>query len=153
MPCVRPGIVLSKVSRRSVCATAALAHGKIRAPAHQLAGPHVLIIWVICQVMRILPRLNEQVNEEWISDKARFQYDGLKRQRLDVPLVKKGQVNTCPLNFICACALAQQQAATALPQWQLLGPTSCTLQVCAGFCNAHVLASMQLRFSLPTVQS
>lgn len=38
--------------------------------------------------MRIVPRLNEGVNEEWISDKARFQYDGLKRQRLSVPLVK-----------------------------------------------------------------
>ena len=38
--------------------------------------------------MRIVPRLNEEVNEEWLSDKARFQYDGLKRQRLNVPLVK-----------------------------------------------------------------
>ena len=40
------------------------------------------------EVMRILPRLNEDVNEEWISDKARFSYDGLKRRRLDVPMVK-----------------------------------------------------------------
>ena len=46
-------------------------------------------IEVAVQVMRILPRLNESVNEEWISDKARFQYDGLKRQRLDTPMVKK----------------------------------------------------------------
>jgi len=38
--------------------------------------------------MRILPRLNEDVNEEWLSDKARFSYDGLKRQRLDQPMVK-----------------------------------------------------------------
>ena len=42
------------------------------------------------EVMRIVPRLNEAVNEEWISDKARFQYDGLKRQRLNVPMVKVG---------------------------------------------------------------
>ena len=40
------------------------------------------------EVMRILPRLNEDVNEEWISDKTRFSYDGLKRRRLDVPMVK-----------------------------------------------------------------
>jgi NADH dehydrogenase (ubiquinone) Fe-S protein 1 len=40
------------------------------------------------EVMRILPRMNDAVNEEWISDKARYQYDGLKRQRLNVPLVK-----------------------------------------------------------------
>ena len=43
------------------------------------------------EVMRILPRLNEDVNEEWISDKARFSYDGLKRRRLDVPMVKHGR--------------------------------------------------------------
>ncbi|BBK42829.1 NADH-quinone oxidoreductase [Allostella vacuolata] len=41
------------------------------------------------QVMRILPRLNEAVNEEWISDKTRFAYDGLLRQRLDRPYVRR----------------------------------------------------------------
>ena len=40
------------------------------------------------EVMRIVPRLNEEVNEEWISDKARFSYDGLMRRRLDRPWVK-----------------------------------------------------------------
>ena len=42
------------------------------------------------EVMRILPKLNEDINEEWISDKARFSYDGLKVQRLDVPYIKEG---------------------------------------------------------------
>jgi NADH-quinone oxidoreductase subunit G len=41
------------------------------------------------QVMRILPRLNEDINEEWISDKTRFSYDGLYVQRLDRPMVRK----------------------------------------------------------------
>lgn len=41
------------------------------------------------EVMRILPRLNEDINEEWISDKTRFACDGLLKQRLDVPYVKK----------------------------------------------------------------
>ncbi len=41
------------------------------------------------EVMRVLPRLNEDVNEEWISDKTRFAYDGLKRQRLDRPYVAR----------------------------------------------------------------
>ena len=41
------------------------------------------------EVMRILPKLNEDINEEWISDKARFSYDGLKVQRLDRPYIKK----------------------------------------------------------------
>ncbi|XP_061660727.1 NADH-ubiquinone oxidoreductase 75 kDa subunit, mitochondrial [Syngnathoides biaculeatus] len=40
------------------------------------------------EVMRVLPRLNEDINEEWISDKTRFAYDGLKRQRLTQPMVK-----------------------------------------------------------------
>lgn len=41
------------------------------------------------EVMRILPRLNEDINEEWISDKTRFSYDGLKRQRLDQPYIRQ----------------------------------------------------------------
>ena len=41
------------------------------------------------EVMRVLPRLNEDVNEEWISDKTRFAYDGLKQQHLDRPYVRK----------------------------------------------------------------
>ncbi|MGJ3258809.1 MAG: NADH-quinone oxidoreductase subunit NuoG [Rhodospirillales bacterium] len=42
------------------------------------------------EVMRVLPRLNEDVNEEWISDKTRFACDGLRRQRLDRPYVRQG---------------------------------------------------------------
>jgi len=41
------------------------------------------------EVLRILPRLNEAVNEEWISDKTRFACDGLIRQRLDRPYVRR----------------------------------------------------------------
>ncbi|KAG9101658.1 hypothetical protein FS749_004858 [Ceratobasidium sp. UAMH 11750] len=42
------------------------------------------------QVMRIQPRTNNDVNEEWISDKARFACDGLRQQRLITPLVRQG---------------------------------------------------------------
>ncbi|GAB5507269.1 MAG: NADH-quinone oxidoreductase subunit NuoG [Rhizobiaceae bacterium] len=41
------------------------------------------------EVMRILPRINEQVNEEWISDKTRFIWDGLRTQRLDRPYIRR----------------------------------------------------------------
>ncbi|MEI7713515.1 MAG: NADH-quinone oxidoreductase subunit NuoG, partial [Rhodospirillales bacterium] len=41
------------------------------------------------EVLRILPRLNEDVNEEWLGDKSRFSIDGLKRRRLDRPWLKK----------------------------------------------------------------
>ena len=40
------------------------------------------------EVKRILPRLNNQINEEWISDKTRYSCDGLLKQRLDVPYLK-----------------------------------------------------------------
>jgi NADH-quinone oxidoreductase subunit G len=41
------------------------------------------------EVMRILPRNHDGVNEEWISDKSRFIWDGLRRQRLDVPYIRE----------------------------------------------------------------
>jgi NADH-quinone oxidoreductase subunit G len=41
------------------------------------------------EVLRVLPRTNEDVNEEWIADKSRHAVDGLMRQRLDQPYVRK----------------------------------------------------------------
>lgn len=41
------------------------------------------------EVMRFLPRLNEAINEEWISDKTRYVFDGLNKRRLDKPYVRK----------------------------------------------------------------
>ena len=41
-------------------------------------------------VLRVLPRVNEDINEEWISDKTRYAVDGLARQRLDRPYVREG---------------------------------------------------------------
>ncbi len=40
------------------------------------------------EVKRVLPRINEEINEEWISDKTRYACDGLKNQRLDTPFIK-----------------------------------------------------------------
>ena len=40
-------------------------------------------------VMRIMPEVNEEINEEWLSDKSRFVWDGLARQRLDKPYVRE----------------------------------------------------------------
>ena len=42
------------------------------------------------EVMRILPRNNDGVNEEWLADRSRFVWDGLKRQRLDRPFLRRG---------------------------------------------------------------
>lgn len=41
------------------------------------------------EVMRILPRINDDINEEWINDKTRFACDGLKTQRLTTPLIRR----------------------------------------------------------------
>ncbi|MFN9847957.1 MAG: NADH-quinone oxidoreductase subunit NuoG [Alphaproteobacteria bacterium] len=41
-------------------------------------------------VLRVLPRTNEAINEEWISDKTRYAVDGLARQRLDRPFLREG---------------------------------------------------------------
>ncbi|THD80712.1 MAG: NADH-quinone oxidoreductase subunit G [Phenylobacterium sp.] len=42
-------------------------------------------------VLRVLPRINEDVNEEWISDKTRYAVDGLARQRLDQPYIRENK--------------------------------------------------------------
>ena len=41
-------------------------------------------------VLRVLPRVNDDINEEWLSDKSRYAVDGLARQRLDRPYVREG---------------------------------------------------------------
>ncbi len=41
------------------------------------------------EVLRVLPRVNDDVNEEWLGDKSRFAIDGLKRRRLDTPWVRR----------------------------------------------------------------
>ncbi|CAL7948115.1 unnamed protein product [Xylocopa violacea] len=51
-------------------------------------GSNIVISHRTGEVLRILPRVNEEINEEWLSDKARFSYDGLKRQRLITPMMK-----------------------------------------------------------------
>ncbi|KXF77661.1 NADH dehydrogenase [Paramesorhizobium deserti] len=59
------------------------------------------------EVMRILPRVNDAVNEEWISDKTRFIWDGLRTQRLDRPYVRRNgrlQAATWPEAFAAIAA-------------------------------------------------
>ena len=51
------------------------------------------------QVMRVLPRLNEDINEEWISDKTRYAIDGLRRQRLDRPYIRGRDGKLSPVSW------------------------------------------------------
>ena len=43
------------------------------------------------EILRVTPRTNEFINEEWISDKVRFNYDGYYQQRIDTPYIRKNQ--------------------------------------------------------------
>jgi NADH-quinone oxidoreductase subunit G len=68
------------------------------------------------EVMRILPRNHDGVNEEWISDKTRFIWDGLRRQRLDVPYVREnGRLRKA------SWAEALDKAAAAMKGRKVLG--------------------------------
>ena len=60
------------------------------------------------EVMRILPKINEDINEEWLADKARFSYDGLKMQRLDRCYIKKDGKHV-PVNWNEAMRLIIKQ--------------------------------------------
>jgi NADH-quinone oxidoreductase subunit G len=66
---------------------------------HDAVGSNIRIDSKGNEVMRILPRLHEDINEEWLDDKARFSFDGLKKRRLDVPMVKRrrrgGKLQPC----------------------------------------------------------
>jgi len=55
---------------------------------HDAVGSNIRVDVRGREVMRILPRLHEDVNEEWISDRTRFAYDGLNNQRLDRPYIR-----------------------------------------------------------------
>ncbi|KAL1997172.1 hypothetical protein VTN49DRAFT_8037 [Thermomyces lanuginosus] len=56
---------------------------------HDALGSNIRIDARGLEVMRILPRLNDDINEEWINDKSRFACDGLRTQRLTTPLIRR----------------------------------------------------------------
>ena len=51
-------------------------------------GSNIVVSTRTNEVLRILPRENDDINEEWLADKSRFACDGLKRQRLVAPMVR-----------------------------------------------------------------
>jgi NADH dehydrogenase (ubiquinone) Fe-S protein 1 len=52
-------------------------------------GSNIRVDFKETEIVRVLPRLNEDLNEEWLSDKSRFNFDSLKKQRLNSPYVKE----------------------------------------------------------------
>jgi len=62
-------------------------------------GSNIIVTHRTGEVLRIMPRMNEDINEEWLSDKSRFACDGLKRQRLTTPLVKNSSGQLAPASW------------------------------------------------------
>merc|ERR1712240_567825 len=62
-------------------------------------GCNIIVTHRTGEVLRIMPRMNEDINEEWLSDKSRFACDGLKRQRLTQPMVKGCDGNLAPCSW------------------------------------------------------
>jgi len=63
-------------------------------------------------VLRVLPRINEDINEEWISDKTRYVVDGLARQRLDRPYIREnGKLRVATWSEALDAVAAQLSAA------------------------------------------
>ena len=67
------------------------------------------------QVLRVMPRLNEEVNEEWITDKARYAIDGLRRQRLDKPYMRDADGRLKPASWDAAFEAIKQQIKKVKP--------------------------------------
>jgi NADH-quinone oxidoreductase subunit G len=66
------------------------------------------------EVLRVLPRINEDVNEEWLGDKSRFAVDGLKRRRLDRPWVREnGKLRAATWNEAFSVVAAKLKATAA----------------------------------------
>ncbi len=74
------------------------------------------------EVLRILPVLHEGINEEWIADKTRFVWDGLRRQRLDRPYVRKnGKLVPASWDEALSAAAEKLQSTTANKLGALVG--------------------------------
>jgi NADH-quinone oxidoreductase subunit G len=85
------------------------------------------------EVMRIMPRVNEAINEEWISDKTRFIWDGLRTQRLDRPYVRRN---------------GKLQPASWGGSFRARSPTRCRRQAGAIGAIAGDLAGVEEMFAL-----
>jgi len=97
-------------------------------------GSNIRVDWRGTQVMRILPRLNDDVNEEWIDDKSRYACDGLLTQRLTTPLIRRDD------QF--APATWEQALVEIAEKFKELAPKNDEIKFVAGqLCEAEVLVA------------
>ena len=84
------------------------------------------------EVMRIMPRNNDEVNEEWISDKSRFIWDGLRTQRLDQPYLKRnGRLEPASWDEAFAAIAEKAKATTSERMAAIVGDLSAAEEIFA----------------------
>ncbi len=98
-------------------------------------GSNIVVQMRAGDVMRIQPRINEDINEEWISDKTRFAFDGLRRQRLVTPMVRGED------NILRACDWDDAFYAIADKMSTMAG--SQIAAVVGGLCDAEALVALK----------
>lgn len=79
-------------------------------------GSNIVVTTRTNEVLRILPRTNEEINEEWLSDKSRFACDGLKRQRLVTPMIADSRGNLTPVEWEDAIVAAARALRDCPPE-------------------------------------
>jgi len=98
-------------------------------------GSNIVITHRTGEVLRIMPRMNEDINEEWISDKSRFACDGLKRQRLTAPMLKDKDGNLTPV--------AWEDALVSVAKMLDSTPSDQIAAVAGGLCDAESLTALK----------
>ncbi|MFA7275342.1 MAG: NADH-quinone oxidoreductase subunit NuoG [Pseudobdellovibrionaceae bacterium] len=83
---------------------------------HDAVGSNIRVDARGGEVLRVLPRLNEDVNEEWISDKTRHALDGLKKGRLDRPYVRNGEGQLMPASWDEALQVVAEKLKVTKPE-------------------------------------
>lgn len=76
-------------------------------------GSNIVVSTRTGEVLRILPRENDDINEEWLADKSRFSCDGLKRQRLIAPMLKMPNGELQPVEWESALIVVAKQLQNA----------------------------------------
>jgi len=76
-------------------------------------GANIIVSTRSGDLLRMVPRLNEDVNEEWMADKGRFAVDGLKRQRLTQPMVRNEHGKLARVDWQDALSIASDAIRNA----------------------------------------
>jgi len=109
------------------------------------------------EVMRIRPKRNDDINEEWIADKTRFSYDGLKVQRLDTPYIRRdGKLK--PASWQEALSVINKQITGSVNSTQIASiigaSASCeamfALQKLFGLLGSQMLDANQFGYKIDT---